>query len=202
VTISAQLASVRAEIDAVKRQVTTLQGRREGLRKRIEASPRVEEGYKVLLADRDNLRAKFDELTKKYMEAKVAHGLEKGQMGERFTIIDAARLPEKPISPNRPAIILIGLVLGLGAGIGTAALREHGDKAVHSAESLARATGIPVLASIPTIVAPDEERRDGGRLKVVLAGTVVSLLTMTLIVHFLIMDLDIVWAKILRRMQF
>jgi capsular polysaccharide biosynthesis protein len=61
---------------------------------------------------------------KKFMEARVAHGLEKGQMGERFTLIDPARLPEKPVRPNRPAILLIGLFLGIGAGVGTASLQR------------------------------------------------------------------------------
>lgn len=152
VTISAQLAGVKAEIDGIKRQIELLKARKDGFRKRIDASPRVEEGVKGLLLERNNLQLKYDDLTRKYMESKVAYGLEKGQKGERFTLIDAARLPEKPISPNRPAIIMIGLVLGIGAGVGLAALREFSDHAVRNGDLLAKVTGVPVLAVIPEII--------------------------------------------------
>ena len=63
-----------------------------------------------LLIAKKNTQAKFDDLTAKLMEARVAHGLEREQKGERFTILEAPRLPEKPYKPNRMAIILIGFV--------------------------------------------------------------------------------------------
>ncbi len=43
---------------------------------------------------RNSLLSKFDDISKRFMEAKIAQGLESGQMGERFTLIDAARFPE------------------------------------------------------------------------------------------------------------
>jgi len=93
----------------------------------------------------------------KAMEARVAEGLEKGQMGERFTLIDPARLPEKPARPNRPAILLIGLILGIGAGAGTAALQEANDRSARCAEDLATAFPFPVLAVVPEIFTLEDE---------------------------------------------
>ncbi len=200
ITLSSQLASTKSEIDSVRRQLALLQQKRDGYRGRIEASPRVEEGYKALLAERNNMQAKYDDLMKKYMEAKVAHGMEKEQMGERFTLIDAAKLPEKPVSPNVPAILLIGLILGIGAGIGVASFQEHGDQSVRSFDELARGTGFPVLASIPEIVNQEDVAARKKRLKVVAAGTVAAVFAGLLIFHFFIMDLDIFWAKFMRRM--
>ena len=112
------------------------------------------------MTQRNNLQAKYDDLTKKYMESKVASGLEKGQMGERFTLIDAARLPEKPVCPNIPAILLIGLVLGIGAGVGSAALKEFSDQSVRTAGALSSALGLPVLAVIPDIVTAEDTAQD------------------------------------------
>lgn len=66
--------------------------------------------------ERNNTQAKYDDLMRKFMESKVSQGPGKGAEGRaRFTIIDPARLPEKPYKPNRLAIMLIGLVLGVGA---------------------------------------------------------------------------------------
>ncbi len=81
----------------------------------IEATPRVEETYRVLLNERDNQLHKYNELMQKHMEAQVAQGLEKDQKGERFTVVEPAKLPDKPAKPNRLAIMLIGIVLGVGA---------------------------------------------------------------------------------------
>lgn len=200
VTLSSQLASTRSEFDSTRRQIAMLQGRQDGYRGRIAASPRVEEGYKTLLSERNNLQLKYDDLMKKYMEAKVAHGLEKEQMGEKFTIIDVARLPEKPVSPNVPAILLIGLILGVGAGVGAASLQEFGDNTARTPEELSKATGFPVLAGIPEIVTWQEVKRKNPKRTLIIAGSLAGLLVLLLIFHFFIMDLDIFWAKVLRKL--
>ncbi len=97
---------------------------------------------------------KYEELLGKVMDANVAMGLEKEQKGERFTLIDPARLPVKPYKPNRLAIVLIGLVLGVGAGVGFAALREFSDQTIHAVPSMASVSDKPVLVVIPEILTP------------------------------------------------
>jgi len=194
------LAGTRSEIASVKRQIKDLQAKRNTFRSRIEAAPRVEEGYRTLVAERNNLQAKNDELTRKSMDAKVAHGLEKEQLGERFTIVEAARLPERPASPNIPAILLIGLVLGLGSGVGFAAVKESSDTTVHSLEQLTAALPFPALVAIPEIVTPKDISR-----KNMVRGTVVGTLIAAVVLgvvffHFYVMDLDVVWAKLMRRL--
>jgi polysaccharide chain length determinant protein (PEP-CTERM system associated) len=200
ITLSAQLAGVKAEIDGVKRQVELLRNRKDAFRKRIDASPRVEEGVKGLLLERNNLQLKYDDLTRKFMESKVAYGLEKGQKGERFTLIDSARLPEKPISPNIPAIILIGLVLGVGAGAGLAALREFSDHSVRGGEALVRLTGVQVLAVIPEILTENDLRGKNRAWVMIGSGALAAIVVGIGLFHFLIMDLDIFWAKLMRRL--
>jgi polysaccharide chain length determinant protein (PEP-CTERM system associated) len=202
VTLAAQLASTQSEIESVKQQIQNFYGKRDDYRRRIEATPKVEESYKVLVAERNNLQIKHDDLMKKYMEARVAYGLEKGQMGERFTLIDAARLPEKPVSPNIPAIVLIGLVLGIGCGVGMAALKEFGDQSVRSAEALTAALALPVLGVIPEILTLKEMARTKKKTVVIAAGVAAACLVGIVIFHFFIMDLDILWAKAMRRMVF
>jgi capsular polysaccharide biosynthesis protein len=136
---------------------------------------------------------------KKYMEAKVAHGLEKEQMGERFTLIDAARLPERPVSPNIPAILLIGLVLGTGVGVGMASLQEFNDHSARTPEALARATGFPVLAGVPEIVTWQETAETNSRRTHLIIGAGLAMLAVLLIFHFFVMDLEILWMKLSRR---
>lgn len=198
VALDAQLASTRSEISSVKRQLEDAKKKRTDYSRRLEASPRVEEGYKNLLVERNNTQLKYDDLMKKFMEARVAHGLEKGQMGERFTLIDPARLPEKPVKPNRPVVLLIGLLLGIGAGVGTASLQETTDKSARTSEDLATNFPFPVLSEIPEMITLQDERRRKRRLKIIAGVVILSLVIVVMIVHFLVMDLDVLWARLSR----
>jgi len=151
INLAAQLASTRSEIASVGKQITANEEKITHYRKLIEATPKVEEVYRTLISERDNLQHKYSELRQKHMQAQVAQGLEKNQQGERFSLIEPPLLPEKPSKPNRLAIILIGLVLGLGAGVGAAAMLEFSDQSIRSPEALSRLTSCPVLVTIPEI---------------------------------------------------
>lgn len=201
IELSSQLASTQSDIDSVKRQIGGLNKQVTDMRYRTAATPKVEEGLKALLIDRNNAQAKYDDLMKKLMESRVAQGLEKGQMGERFTLVDPARLPEKPVSPNRLAIMLIGLLLGIGGGIGSASLREFADQSARSPEELARATGLPVLAVIPTIVTGGESWRQLYRKIWIYVGVVLAIGVGLALLHFFVMDLDVLWARLMRKLE-
>ena len=144
---------------STQRQIEKLNAEAAEYRRRIGATPKVEEEYNAILSARNTTQVKYSDLMRKLMEAQVAHGLEKEQKGERFTLIEPPRLPEKPFKPNRLAIMLIGVVLGIGAGVGFAALREFSDDAVRGTDKLEAETKFPVLAGIPTILSPGDVSR-------------------------------------------
>jgi polysaccharide chain length determinant protein (PEP-CTERM system associated) len=200
ITLASQLASTQAEIESVKRQIIDLNIKAENYRQRIEATPKVEEAYKAMTVERNNTQAKYDDLVRKFMEANVAHGLEKEQKGERFTIIDPARLPEKPYKPNRMAIVMIGFVLGVAAGVAVASIKEFTDSSVRGIDMLSTVTSFPVLAGIPEITT----KKDIRRKKIIRIFQVLGIIVLVggslLAFHFLVMDLNIFWAKLMRRL--
>lgn len=65
------------------------------------------------------------------------------------TLITPAALPTSPSSPNYLVDILAGLIVGLGLGIGTAAIRDHLDDRVRGPFDAEERTGVPALALIP-----------------------------------------------------
>ena len=200
VALASELASVQSEIKSYKQQIEDLDQKRAEYQKRLRMSPMVEEGYKNLLVERNSTQAKYDDLMKKYMEARVAHGLEKEQMGDRFTLIDPARLPEKPVRPNRPVILLIGLILGMGSGIGTVSLQEAMDHSARRPEDLTRTFPLPVLAEVPEIVTLEDAMRRRNRLKIIFGSVFILLVVSVLAVHFFVMDLDVLWARVIRHL--
>jgi tyrosine-protein kinase len=65
------------------------------------------------------------------------------------TLITPAELPASPSSPNYLLDILTALILGLGLGIGTAAIRDHLDDRLRGPFDPETRTGAPVLALVP-----------------------------------------------------
>jgi hypothetical protein len=153
------------------------------------------------MAERTNTETKYQDLMKRVMEAKVSQGLEKEQMGEKFTLIDPARMPEKPVKPNVAAVLLIGLFLGIGAGVGNVSLKEANDQSVRGAGQLTAATGYPVLATIPRIITENDRRRGRARHIKILITLVVAVAAMVLLFHFYVMDLEVFWARLSRRLM-
>jgi len=200
VNLESQLAGTKADIEMMKKQMQAMQERVSIYRKRIEETPRVEGDYLALVSQRNALQGKYNDLTAKYQEAKVAQELEREQKGERFSLIEPARLPETPTKPNRLAIVLVGAVLSVGVGTCFAAVREMADPSIRNSDLLASLVGAPVLATIPRIVTPEERMRQRKR-RVYLWGIFAVLLILTaLFVHFYVIDFDVLWAKVMRRL--
>jgi hypothetical protein len=168
--------------------------------KKIERAPLVEKDYSELARDYQSAKKKHNEIMNKLLTARISQGMEQTQRGERFTIVEPARLPEKPHKPNRMAIVLIGFVLALGVGIGMAATREAMDRSIKTADQLNSITGVPVFSSI-SLMETGEERRARLIRWILLMATAVGVFVVVLIlVNQFVMPLDILWIEIQKRL--
>ena len=66
-------------------------------------------------------------------------------------IASVAQPPIKPSSPIIPLDILVGLVLGLGAGVGAVVVRRMMDSTLRTQDDVETRLGVPYLAGIPTL---------------------------------------------------
>lgn len=64
-------------------------------------------------------------------------------------LVDFPMMPEKPVSPNRPAIIAIALLLGLFLGVVLAFMRKVVGAALDDPNEIEKILGMPVYATIP-----------------------------------------------------
>jgi tyrosine-protein kinase Etk/Wzc len=64
-------------------------------------------------------------------------------------VLEQAAVPSRPSTPNRSAVLLMGLLLGLGAGVGAVLLREALGRGAKDPEEIEARTGLAVLAMIP-----------------------------------------------------
>jgi uncharacterized protein involved in exopolysaccharide biosynthesis len=104
-----------------------------------------------LLREHQSIKETYERLLKKSQDAQQSENLEKRQKGEQFRIIDPARVPEKPFSPDISKILLIGLLAGIGGGLGLAFIREQMDRSFHDAGDVEITLGLNVLSTIPKI---------------------------------------------------
>jgi uncharacterized protein involved in exopolysaccharide biosynthesis len=63
------------------------------------------------------LQESYRALLTRAEEARTTEVLERRQIGEQFKIIDAARLPERPLGPSRLEVSAAGAFAGLGLGV-------------------------------------------------------------------------------------
>ena len=195
--------SLQSELDRINLRLTSLRNEKKELMEeeeqiytKLRTMPDVEKRYQDLLMERENVKRNLSELQKKLQVAMVAEGMEEGRLGENFTITEPAFLPEEPYKPNRMAIILLGLILGLGASVGMAALVEYNDHSVHLPEEIEKLTGQSVLAIIPGIQTPLDRRKKKARRYYILLLSVAVPSTGLAIFHFFIMDLYIFYDKL------
>ena len=120
-------------------------------RGRIESVPSREQEMASLFREYNNMKESYEILLKKSQDAQQAENLEQRQKGEQFRVIDPARVPEKPFSPDIPKVFLIGFVMSIGCGVGAAIIREQLDRTFHDAGDVEVTLGLRVLATIPKI---------------------------------------------------
>src|SRR4029077_7311281 len=84
---------------------------------KLDAGPKRESDLVELTRDYTTLQAAYQSLLVKREEAKLAAELERRSIGEQFKVLDPARAPERPFSPNRLQIDVGGVAVGLMLGL-------------------------------------------------------------------------------------
>jgi hypothetical protein len=84
--------------------------------------------------------------------------MQKKNKGEQFRVVDYAKLPEKPVSPDMRRLFLMFTAAGLGIGAAIIFLFEFFDTSVRKPEAFQERLSLPVL-----MVMPEMEPAPGGR---------------------------------------
>ena len=120
-----QQSEARAEIALLQRRREQLQISKRDYEKRLERSPLVEQELLVLERDYNNMKSNYAMLLDKRLNTRIAGNIEKRQRGGKFRILDGAKLPYDPVIPNRPRVLVLGLLFGCVLGAGLSVMRER-----------------------------------------------------------------------------
>jgi len=181
----AQLIQVNRELEFRKSEQQRILHDMAQYQQRIGQLPVREQEMAQLTRDYEISKANYRSLLDKGLSADMSTDMERRQKSERFTLLDPARTPEKPIKPNRPllyGLCAVGaLVIGLGFGVG----REFKQDVLLGEWELPQ--GLVVLGRLPYIEIPmtnesdsaeagGEPRRNRKRRLVVVSSAVLCLL--------------------------
>ncbi|HEY2200584.1 MAG TPA: hypothetical protein VGH56_01745, partial [Solirubrobacteraceae bacterium] len=200
IQIQAQREAATSQIRALNKKRDELQASLERLEKHLAGAPFVERDYTAMLRDLESAQTSYRLERQKQTEAQTAEDLEFERKGERFTLIEPPFAPQEPSSPNRPLILIFGVMFALAAGFGAVAVLESTDASVRGREDLLALLSAAPLATIPVITTIAERARLRQLRRIGLVGGVVSLLVALTLIHLLYRPLDVLWIVALRRM--
>ncbi len=118
----------------------------------ITLGPREEQELARLRRDYKVHASAYQEMKQRLERASMTQRLGESDEGTKFKVIEAARLPLRPFSPNLWLMFTGSLVGGLFIGICAAFAAEYLDQSFQSSEDVQAALAVPVIGAISTIM--------------------------------------------------
>ncbi len=167
------------ELDRQAKQLASVESQISSIESRINLVPGAEVGLESINREYQTAKGVYEGILKQSENAKLVSDINLDEKGESIRVIDAANLPEKPIAPKRPLLMLLGLFGGLCVGLALAVAFEVPRLlTIQTREDAEHYTSLPVLITLPEILTPREERRlKARRMALAVAGIVVAILT-------------------------
>jgi succinoglycan biosynthesis transport protein ExoP len=198
IQLKAQLSGTSSELASLETQEREVRAQMAGYQRDISGSPEIEKEYRQLSGAYETAQLKYREIRSKQMEAQIGQNLEADRKGERFTLIEPPLPPEAPVSPNRPLILILGVLLSLVAAAVATAIREATDATVRGRSDVVALLEAPPLGVVPRIVTQADLRTARRHRRMALWAIVAGCLVAIILTHLLFRPLDVLWFTALR----
>lgn len=200
--VAEKMDTIERQLKLYQLQKTALGAGITELNKVLNQAPEVQINLSLIERQREGLQKSLEEISQKLSAARLGEQLEKDQQAERFQVIEQPIAPQEPVRPNRPKIITLGFFLAGLAGAGSMVGLEMLNQSIRTSGDLSKALNRHPLVVIPYITTQEEGRRRFSRLVLVAILALIFGVLGLLGVHFFYMPLDLLFAKILMRLNF
>lgn len=146
------LISIKADREA---SLVALQSRKASLQAEVARLSAQQYGEPAIAAeasrigrDYDVLKEQYDKLLRDREALRLRGQVETERDAVKFEVIDPPTMPTGPAAPDRPLLLMLVLIVGIGAGCGGAFALGQLKSAYSTTGQLERATGLPVLGSV------------------------------------------------------
>jgi polysaccharide biosynthesis transport protein len=157
-----RLELIDKELKRLKVEQARIQARISSYQSKIDAAPLREQELLEISRNYDVSKQHYQTLLDKSFNIQMAASLEEKQKGERFTVLDAARVPEKPVKPRRKMLVAAALLFSLffpGFVVICKETLSNSIKTEAELKSLLPA-GARIVALIPQIESEHDRRRE------------------------------------------
>jgi uncharacterized protein involved in exopolysaccharide biosynthesis len=203
-SLKAGVSSGEAELQSLYDRRDSLQAKLDDFAGRMEGAPGVEQDYNRFSRTYEGLLKQYRKITEKLSNAQRAEAFEKEEKGDRFALLEPPEVPMGAVKPNRPAIVMLGGLLGLGIAFGLSMLLESLDNSITGRRALVAITGMQPIGTIPIILSKTEAQsiqRQKMTNLILYLGIVGGLLAGIAWLHFSYMPLDELWAVVTRKIE-
>jgi hypothetical protein len=118
----------------------------------LTLSPRQQQELSRLMRDYEVNDTLYQGLLEKLERARITGRLGGDEEGGKFTILERARLPLRPVKPKVLQVLLFALIGGIGVGVLSVVVAEYLDRSIQTSEEAEEVLGVPVLGSISAII--------------------------------------------------
>jgi polysaccharide chain length determinant protein (PEP-CTERM system associated) len=173
--LEAELRMIDGEIKREQKMLAEIETQIGQVMQRINTVPGVEVALGALDREYQTKKAAYDSILVQQQRISLGADAASQQQGESIQVVDAANLPSKPVAPKRFMLFAMGLGMGLGFGLLLVGAFEAPKLlTIQNREDAAHYTGLPVLASVPELLTPQEARALPWRRRLLLAAGIAA----------------------------
>lgn len=189
----------RIKVDAANAKLASLMLQKKVLQDKIaQYDHSIEQSSGLAGAsDVNNADEKYEESRDQKKASPGAQNVDSETKSQRFSLLEAPILPDKPYKPNRPKILAMGFILAMALSAGMVMALESIDKRIRGTEALAHVLGYRPMVVIPYLPLEEEGMRRRRMLRWFLIAAAAILVWVLAAIHFLYMPLEILFVKIL-----
>ncbi len=147
-----ELKDIRFKIDTLKRTQEELKA----LNNNYAPKTLPQQELSSLARDKRVNEQIYGKLLERLEMANITKRLEASKRKTTFTVIEKARLPIKPFSPDTMRVALCSVIFGVMTGICLMILAEFVDNSFKGINEAKECLALPVLGAIPTIVTRED----------------------------------------------
>lgn len=190
------LTEFDARMDALRQEVTTVDGELAKLQESIDRTPANSIALSAMERDQDNMQALYSAAVQRMSQARMGERIELSAKGERITILEPANVPNTPSGPNRAGVVGLGVIAGLGLAGTLFVLLELLNQTIRRPTEITRALSITPLAVVPRFETIADRRQRRFVQLAIMCVVVIVVPTSLWAVDTYYMPLDQLFAKV------
>ncbi len=170
--VKVKLVDAEAAVAALQRRVTEAEKDQAKIEKIAQSAPGILVLAQDLNRDYGILKRNYEELVSRREATAIANAADTKTEKIQFRIVDPPQVPVVPAAPNRPLLVSVVLLFGIGAGLAAPLLVMQLDRSFATLSQL-RDLGIPILGHVSRLSLGTAQRHAALQLAGVTASALV-----------------------------